>query len=39
MSILEVKNIHKDFGRTKVLKDINFTLEMKQYQKNSTWIL
>lgn len=30
MSILEVKNIHKDFGRTKVLKDINFTLEKGQ---------
>ena len=27
MSILEVKNIHKSFGRTKVLKDINFSLE------------
>ena len=27
MSILEVKNIHKTFGRTEVLKDINFSLE------------
>ena len=27
MSILEVKNIHKSFGRTEVLKDINFSLE------------
>ena len=27
MSILEVKNIHKNFGRTKVLNDINFSLE------------
>ena len=27
MSILEVKNIHKTFGKTKVLKDINFSLE------------
>ena len=27
MSILEVENIHKTFGRTKVLKEINFTLE------------
>ena len=27
MSILEVKNIHKSFGRTEVLKDISFTLE------------
>lgn len=27
MPILEVKNIHKTFGRTKVLKDINFSLE------------
>ncbi len=27
MSILEVQNIHKTFGKTKVLKDINFTLE------------
>ena len=27
MSILEVKNLEKSFGRTSVLKDINFTLE------------
>ena len=27
MSILEVKNIHKTFGKTEVLKDINFSLE------------
>ena len=27
MPILEVSNIHKTFGKTKVLKDINFTLE------------
>lgn len=27
MSILEVQNIHKNFGKTSVLKDINFTLE------------
>lgn len=30
MSILEVKNIYKNFGRTEVLKDINFTLEKGQ---------
>ena len=27
MAILEVKNIHKTFGKTKVLKDVNFSLE------------
>ena len=27
MSVLEVKNISKAFGKTEVLKDINFTLE------------
>lgn len=27
MALLEVKNIHKDFGKTKVLKDISFSLE------------
>lgn len=27
MSMLEVKNINKTFGQTKVLKDVNFTLE------------
>ncbi len=27
MSILEVKNIYKTFGKTEVLKDINFSLE------------
>lgn len=27
MSILEVENIHKNFGKTAVLKDVNFTLE------------
>lgn len=27
MSILEVQNIHKSFGKTKILKDINFSLE------------
>ena len=27
MSILEVQNIQKSFGKTRVLKDINFTLE------------
>lgn len=30
MSILEVSNIYKNFGRTEVLKDINFTLEKGQ---------
>ena len=27
MAILEVKNIHKSFGRTEVLKDVSFSLE------------
>lgn len=27
MPILEVQNIHKNFGKTKVLEDVNFTLE------------
>lgn len=27
MSILEVQNIHKNFGKTSVLKDVSFTLE------------
>lgn len=27
MPILEVQNIHKNFGRTKVLENVNFTLE------------
>ena len=27
MSVLEVKNISKSFGKTEVLRDINFTLE------------
>lgn len=30
MAILEVKNIYKNFGKTEVLKDINFTLEKGQ---------
>lgn len=30
MSILEVKNIYKRFGRTEVLKDVNFSLEKGQ---------
>lgn len=30
MSILEVQNIHKSFGRTKILKDISFSLEQGQ---------
>ncbi len=30
MSILEVKNIQKSFGRTEVLKDVSFTLEKGQ---------
>lgn len=27
MSILEVKNIEKHFGKTKVLKDVSFSLD------------
>ena len=27
MSLLEVKNIHKNFGKTQVLKGISFSLE------------
>ena len=27
MTVLEVKNIKKDFGKTKVLKDVSFSLE------------
>ena len=27
MAILEVKNLEKHFGRTRVLEDISFTLE------------
>ena len=30
MAILEVKNIHKSFGRTEVLKDVSFSLEKGQ---------
>ncbi len=30
MALLEVKNIKKDFGKTKVLKDVSFTLEKGQ---------
>ena len=30
MAILEVKNIHKSFGRTEVLKDVSFSLEQGQ---------
>ena len=30
MSILKVQNIHKNFGRTKILKDISFSLEQGQ---------
>ena len=30
MAILEIKNIKKDFGKTKVLKDISFSLEKGQ---------
>lgn len=30
MSILEVKNIYKNFGRTEVLKDVSFSLEKGQ---------
>ena len=30
MSMLEVKNINKTFGRTKVLKDVSFSLEQGQ---------
>ena len=30
MSVLEVKNIEKHFGDTRVLKDISFTLEKGQ---------
>ena len=30
MSILEVKNIHKSFGHTEILKDISFSLEKGQ---------
>ena len=34
MAILEVKNIEKHFGSTKVLKDISFDLE-----KDRHWLL
>ena len=30
MAILEVEHIHKNFGRTEVLKDISFSLEKGQ---------
>ena len=30
MALLEVKNIKKDFGKTKVLKDVSFSLERGQ---------
>lgn len=30
MSILEVQNIHKSFGKTRILKDISFSLEQGQ---------
>ena len=30
MALLEVKNIKKDFGKTKVLKDVSFSLEKGQ---------
>ena len=30
MAILEVKNIHKSFGQTKILKDVSFDLEKGQ---------
>ena len=27
MAVLQIKDIHKDFGKTKVLKGISFSLE------------
>ena len=36
MAILEVKNIEKHFGSTKVLNDISFNLEEGQTDRKST---